>query len=107
MNSRWAILVSLVLIAFACLTVTWQIVYRTAPVPFLIQSCKTGERLAKVSSIVDRDREGCDASASDRQLDLTLPPDARVFVMDMTGPTNHYKAGYYHYLTYYLSGLCT
>ena len=35
-------------------------------------------------------------------LDLELPKDARVFMSDMTGPTNYGKIGYYYFTTYYL-----
>jgi hypothetical protein len=33
---------------------------------------------------------------------LVLPKDARVFMPDMTGPTNYGKIGYYYFATYYL-----
>ena len=102
MSSRWAIPISLLLVAFTGLVLTWQIVYRSEPVPFIVQSFYRGEKLAKTSSIVDRDRDVCESSASDRNLDLILPPTARVFVTNMTGPTNYSKVGYYYYLTYYL-----
>ena len=35
-------------------------------------------------------------------MDLALPKDARIFIVDMTGPTNYYKIGYYFYMTHYL-----
>ena len=37
-----------------------------------------------------------------RYYDLVLPKDARVFMTDMTGPTNCYKIVYYYWVTYYL-----
>jgi hypothetical protein len=35
-------------------------------------------------------------------MDLILPPDARVFIQGMLGPTNRSEGGYYCFLTYYL-----
>ena len=42
------------------------------------------------------------ASGTCRYYDLVLPKNARVFMTDMTGPTNYYKIGYYYCVTYYL-----
>jgi len=50
---------------------------------------------------VDRSRE-IPASGTFRYYDLVLPKNARVFMTDMTGPTNGYKIGYYYWVTYYL-----
>ena len=102
MQRLWITLVSLALVAFAGLVVTWNIVYRTQQVPFIIQSYYSGERLAKITSIIEREEQSTPAAATERRLDLTLPADARLFMMDMTGPTNYCKIGYYFYLTYYL-----
>jgi hypothetical protein len=57
--------------------------------------------MAKISDIVKRDRIIL-ASGFCRYVDLVLPKDARVFMPDMTGPTNYDKITYYYYVTYYL-----
>jgi hypothetical protein len=58
--------------------------------------------MAKISDIVKRDQIIIRASGLCRYVDLVLPKDARVFMPDMTGPTNYDKIGYYFYITYYL-----
>jgi len=69
----------------------------------VVQSFLRGEHLAKITNIVDRSGEINTASATGRYHDLVLPGDARVFMTDMTGPTNYYnKIGDYYYITYYL-----
>ena len=47
-------------------------------------------------------REGETTNANGRSLDTRMPPNARVFVLDMLGRENFDKIGYYYYLTYYL-----
>jgi hypothetical protein len=67
-----------------------------------VQSLFRGELLAGISNIVDRSQKIDEASGGGKYLDLVLPSDARVFMTDMTGPTNYDKIGYYFYYTYYL-----
>jgi hypothetical protein len=115
MNSRWAALVAASLVIFASFVITWQVrhynggkdgAYESLTQPLLYesvaQSLLRGEKLANIPFIVDRSRENTSASGTFWYYDLVLPKDARVFLTDMTGPTNHYKIGYYYWVTYYL-----
>ena len=115
MNSRWAALVAASLVIFASFVITWQVrhynggkdgAYESLTQPLLYesvaQSLLRGEKLANIPFIVDRSRENTSASGTFWYYDLVLPKDARVFLTDMTGPTNHYKIGYYYWATYYL-----
>jgi hypothetical protein len=110
MNSRWATLVAASLVAFASFGVTWQFRHYDGgeekpykePYPSLAQSFLRGERLAGISNIVDRSQEYLSAAGTSQYFDLVLPKNARVFMMDMTGPTNNFKMVIYHYMTYYL-----
>ena len=108
MNSRWRALVAASLAAFASLVITWQFRHCDGGEkgPYgayasLAQSFLRGEQLPGISNIVDRSRE-IPASGTFRYYDLVLPKNARVFMTDMTGPTNGYKIGYYYWVTYYL-----
>jgi hypothetical protein len=109
MNSRWATVIAASLVAFASFVITWQVRHYNGweKEPFgsfasLTQSFLRGEHLAGISNIVDRSRECNAASGTGRYYDLVLPKSARVFMTDMTGPTNHNKMWYYIYTTYYL-----
>ena len=109
MNNRWAALVAASLVIFASLVITWQFrhndggedrqygAYESLALSFL-----RGNKLAEISNIVDRSQVCYAASGEGTYLDLVLPSDARVFMTDMTGPTNYDKTGYYFYFTYYL-----
>jgi hypothetical protein len=100
MNSRWLTLVSTSLVAFAILVIAWQFWHwKAMDFPSIAISCIRGEQLAKISSIVERNQS---ASRLGSALDMALPKDARVFMPDMTGPTDYAKIGYYYYMTYYL-----
>ena len=107
MNSRWAALVAASLVAFASLVITWQFVHRAdkrGMVVFsvIVQSFLRGEQMAKISDIVKRDQIITRASGVFRSVDLVLPKDVRVFMTNMTGPTNYSRIMYYYYMTYYL-----
>ncbi len=105
MNNRWAAIVAAVLVAFASFVITWQFRHYDdvrEPYTSLALSFVRGEQLAGITNIVDRSQEDDLASGGDRYLDLVLPGDARVFMTDMTGPTNYYKIWFYFYVTYYL-----
>jgi len=107
MSNRWRFAVSLTLVVYAGLVILWQILNRADPGgtsagPDIIKSVMRGEKMANTSAIEDREGETFDASQCDRHLDLMLPLDARVFLMEMIGTTNRGKLGYYYYLTYYL-----
>ncbi len=105
MNSRWLTLVSASLVAFAILVIAWQVrhyddlqnAYSSISLSIL-----RGEQLAVISDISERDGQFNPASGRERHTDLVLPKDARVFMPDMTGPTNYGKMGYYYFETYYL-----
>jgi hypothetical protein len=58
--------------------------------------------MAVISNIVERDELSISASKAYRSLDLSLPKEARVFMTDMTGPTNCNKIGHYFFAAYYL-----
>jgi len=58
--------------------------------------------MAKISDIVKRDQIITRASGVFRSVDLVLPKDVRVFMTNMTGPTNYSRIMYYYYMTYYL-----
>jgi len=58
--------------------------------------------MANIAGIEDREMEVCGSSRDGRHIDLILPADARVFMTDMTGPTNYSKIGFYYYMTYFL-----
>jgi hypothetical protein len=101
MNNRWLTLVSASLVAFASLVIAWQVRHwKAVDFTSIAVSCVRAEHLPKVSHIPDR--EGCVSAGECRFLDLVLPKDARVFMPDMTGPTNYIKAGDYYFATYYL-----
>jgi hypothetical protein len=106
MSSRWVTLVSASLVAFATFVITWHFViswqyfhFKVLDFPSIaISFIRTGQ-LAKISSYVDRNQP---ASGLGPVLDLALTKDTRVFMPDMTGPTNYGKIGYYYHATYYL-----
>lgn len=105
MNRRWAILLAASLVAFSSLVITWQIRhYNDLHEAFssLPQTLLRGKALSGIPGIAERERQTCTLSAIVRQLDLRMPNDARVFITDMTGPTNYDKIGYYFSITYYL-----
>ena len=101
MNSRWLPLVSASLVAFAILVIAWQFLHwKVIDFSSIAISCNRAEHLPKISNIADR--ESCAGAGEGRFLDLALPKDARVFMPDMTGPTNYGKIGRYYFATYYL-----
>ena len=121
MNSRWLTVASLSLAVFASLVIAWQFLHhddvaalrewiargRIGAMPgeissSLFQSHVRGKQLAAVSDIVKRDQMIVQAAGLCRYVDLVLPPGARVFMPDMTGPTNWEKRLYFYYVTYYL-----
>src|SRR6185312_10476534 len=105
MNSRWAFLIiNASLVAFAGLVLTWQLVHYDEtenPYPSIAQSYLRGKQLAVITNIWQRDADISMASGDCRRLDLMLPNDVRVFMADMTGPTNYNKVGNYFWMTYY------
>jgi len=105
MNSRWGAFIAATLVAFASFVITWQIRHYDDSQDFYSSvslSILRGGQLAAISDISKRDGQFNPASESHRHLDLMLPIDARVFMPDMTGPTNYGKIGYYYFATYYL-----
>ena len=100
MNSRWVTLVSASLVAFAIIVISCQFLHWDAvDFPSIAESYMLAKHLPKISSIVERNKP---AAGLGPALDLALPKDARVFMPDMTGPTNYGKMGYYYFETYYL-----
>jgi hypothetical protein len=105
MNSRWAAIIAASLVAFASLVMTWQFLHYDVPdknYSSIAQSWIRGRILSVISDISKRDSQVIPASGISRTLDLMLPKDARIFMPDMTGPTNHNKIGNYFFITYYL-----
>jgi len=106
MNSRWAALVAASLVAFASLVITWQVRQYNrgdnGQYPTLTQSFLLGKHLSGITNVVDRGWANIAASGTGWYFDLVLPTNARVFMTDMTGPTNYSKLGYYFFITYYL-----
>ena len=106
MNNRWAALVAASLVIFASLVITWQFRHNdggeNGPLASPAQSFLRWKLLAGISNVVDRSQVCNAASGEGTYLDLVLPSDARVFMTDMTGPTNYDKTGFYFYFTYYL-----
>jgi len=105
MNGRWTILVRASLVAFASLVVIWQFKHyddgqnRFSSLP---QTFLRGEKLAVIIDISKRDGEISSASGYGRYDDLFLPNDVRIFMTNMTGPTNREKMVLYFWMTYYL-----
>ncbi|MGH7940034.1 MAG: hypothetical protein ACREFR_03055 [Limisphaerales bacterium] len=58
--------------------------------------------LRQTDDPVERDKYGVGLTAMGRELDEVLPPDARVYVANMLGPTNAPALGYYYFLRNYL-----
>ncbi len=106
MNSRWAALVAASLVAFASIVITWQVRQSNrgdnGQYPTLTQSFLLGKHLSGITNVVDRGWANIAASGTGWYFDLVLPTNARVFMTDMTGPTNYSKLGYYYFITYYL-----
>jgi hypothetical protein len=105
MNQRWAILVAASLVVFSSLVITWQIRHRDdlqESFSSLWSALIRGEKLSEIPDIVGRELATRPFAAAARNLDLRLPDDVRLFMTDMTGPTNYDRIGFYFYLTYYL-----
>ena len=108
MNSRWLNLVSISLVAFTGMVMAWQLLHYDGkgegilPESCIALSYRKGEVLAKIPDLVPRVGAYRPGIESWWTLDLALPEDARVFLTDMTGPTNYYKLMYYYYATYHL-----
>ena len=101
------VLVSLSLVVYAGLAVAWQFLHYQAQAGnrlYVHRSVLAFKRreLAEIPAIMGREYRINFVSGSDRYLDLALPPETRVFMTDMTGPTNYGRIMYYYYLTYYL-----
>ena len=60
-----------------------------------------GKQLAKAHNVTERVRDNFPTVEVSWHYDSMLPEDARIFMTDMTGPTNSGKIGYYYYATYY------
>ena len=105
MNSRWAAIVAASLVAFASLVITWQVRHYDdvrIRMPSLAQSFLRGEQLAGISDI---GKETAKSLRPPEQSGISIwccQKNARIFMTDMTGPTNYNKIGYYYLVTYYL-----
>ena len=92
MNSRWAAIIAASLVIFAGVVITWQFRHYDGGGEdlhaFVGQSVLLGSQMAGMSNIVEREKQIIPVSSGSRFYDLTLPKEARVFMADMTGPTN-------------------
>ena len=103
MNSRWLPLVSASLVAFASLVITWQFLYwKGTDFPSITYTYLYGKQLAKTHNVSERVRKNFPTVEVFWHHDSMLPEDARIFMPNMTGPTNYGKIGYYYYVAYYL-----
>jgi hypothetical protein len=107
MNRRWAVVVTATLLVFASLVIAWQFRhFNDAGVEYWFSSLghtfHRGKQLSVIADIAERDTEITPSSGGMRQIDLMYPKDARIFMMDMIGPTNNNKMGYYFWAAYYL-----
>jgi hypothetical protein len=105
MNSRWAFLVNVSLVAFAVFVLSWQLAHlgdAENPYQSIAQSYLRGKQLCAITNIWKREADSSVASGDCRRLDLMLPDNIRIFMTDMTGPTNYNKIGNYFWMTYYL-----
>ena len=108
MHRPWTNLVSLFLLAFAALVLSWQLLHQDGkgdgilPESCIVSSYRKGQVLAKIPNLVSRVGAYRPGAGSWWNLDLALPAEARIFLTDMTGPTNAYKLLYYYPAAYYL-----
>ena len=105
MNNRWTAIIAALLVVFAGIVIIWQLRHfadEQEPYPSLAQSFLRGKQLAGISNIVERSQKYHLLSGPNRYYDLVLPKNVRIFIPDMTGPTNYGKIGCYYFATYYL-----
>src|ERR1700744_4065833 len=105
MNNRWSIFVGTLLVAFTLSVVAWQCSsdnteHRSEE--SLTASLIRGQVMSLTSDIIKRDGLGAPANGWCRRLELETPGNARIFIADLTGPTNYNKIGNYFFATYYL-----
>lgn len=102
----WSLLVVASLVVFFASVIIWQLSFRSVPpdetASSVILSYVRGDEMASISDIVEREKRINPANAACRLFDLQLPQNARVFLVDMIGPTNYDKVGQYFWMTYYL-----
>lgn len=60
------------------------------------------DKLSQITDPAQRDQYCIPLSGEMRMLDKALAPDARVFALNMVGPTNQPKQGYFYFLENYL-----
>ena len=100
------ILVSVVLVVFACLAALTQFFDKDASRRYgtlsILQFAGKVNSLAAMTNLVDINTASDPFYGACRRLDLALPPTARVYMDDMLGLTNLDRGLLYHYVTYFL-----
>ena len=66
------------------------------------QLARKVHQLAAFTNLVELELSASPFDGACRRLDLALPPNARIYMEEMLGPTNAERALLYHYVTYYL-----
>ena len=105
MNRLLTYLVNASLVLFAVLVLAWQVLHYDDTHDqhqSIARTYTRGKQLAAISDIWKRDRYTSVGASDCRQLDLMLPNNVRIFMTDMTGPTNYSKIGNFFWITYYL-----
>ena len=105
MRHFWLSAVSVVVVAFACLAMVSQFADSDRPDYGAASVSEWGlqqQTLAGMTNIVEVESASAGSCGGGRALDLVLPANARVYMLDMLGPTNGAKGGLYFYLAYYL-----
>ena len=100
---EWSVILGFILVAIAAVFTT-----------FLLQRPENGERsvfsqlesradaLSREADPIRRDAMCIPLSSFARSIDAQLPTNSRVFLLDMLGPENSGKLGYYYFLNNYL-----
>ncbi|HEV2210606.1 MAG TPA: hypothetical protein VG167_17665 [Verrucomicrobiae bacterium] len=71
-------------------------------IPSVLQFAERAHRLAQITNMVEFDLAEVPFDGACRRLALALPPDARIYMDDMVGPTNSERGLLYAAVTYYL-----
>lgn len=95
-----------ILLAFTCTALVTQLFDKEAAQHYgtisITQMAQKVNQLAAITNLLEFDMTQNPFDGACRKMDLMLPPHARVYMNDMLGPTNNYRAWHYNYLTYYL-----
>jgi hypothetical protein len=104
-HPQWPVMLLTVLIGVTAIWLVWPQVFpgpEQANEMTLLNLDRRASELRQITDPVKRDSFCIPLSASARELDRELPPDARVFFSGMLGETNGLKLGYYFFFKNYL-----